>query len=311
MTPTLSDQLQAVLLRHVTQSENGIAVLDANDRFLFHNATFAQMFGFESQSMIGLSHDDMMTWMFTHKNGANIEKETLQDWLDYVHDRHRSAPFRSFEVDLVDGRWLLLNEQKYESGEMVTVSVDITRIKQTELALRQAHADLERLAMTDELTGVPNRRQFLKQLASEQERAKRYVHPTCLAMLDLDHFKLVNDRYGHPVGDEVLKHFAALLRTHLRTEDMIGRLGGEEFAVLLPETTLEGALTVLERVRQALQRETLEHIAPGFSYTFSTGIAALALDAPISCNNWMKNADQALYQAKATGRNKVVLFQPG
>lgn len=107
--------------------------------------------------------------------------------------------------------------------------------------MQVAYAELERLAMTDELTGVPNRRHFLAQLESERQRALRHRRQTSTAMLDLDHFKRVNDRLGHPAGDEVLKHFTELLRRHMRGEDVVGHLGGEEFALLMPETAPSGA----------------------------------------------------------------------
>lgn len=310
MTPLApSEQLLQVLVNHVTQSENGIAVLDANDRFLYYNNTFARLFGFEDQSMIGQHHDAMLTWMFNHRSGTHIEWPTLQAWLDHVHTRHRSAPFRCFEVDLVNGRWLLLNEQVQSTGEVVISTTDITRMKQTEFALREAQVELEQLAMTDELTETPNRRHFLQQLEREYERAKRYAHPTCLIMLDLDHFKSINDRFGHPAGDEVLRHFADLLSAHLRSEDIIGRLGGEEFAILLPETPVEGALTMLERIRKKLAQAALDEIEPGFTYTFSAGVAQLTVKGLSSCRNWMMEADQALYQAKAAGRNRTEVFR--
>jgi diguanylate cyclase (GGDEF)-like protein/PAS domain S-box-containing protein len=304
----IPEQVQAVLTYHIAHSENGVAVFDENDRILYHNPTFAAMFGFTGHPMIGRTHDELMAWMFHSKAGTNIEKATLQEWLDHVHSRYRSQPFRSFEVDMTDGRWLLLTEQAYPSGKLVAVCTDVTRLKTAELALRAAHAEVERLALTDELTGVPNRRHFLSRMEQEYERARRYRHPLSLAMLDLDHFKQVNDRHGHPAGDEVLKHFTGLLREQLRTEDMVGRLGGEEFALLLPETGQDGAVNVLERIRQQLAQAELNTIAPGFSYTFSSGIAVLMPDQAPRCNDWLRKADQALYQAKSEGRNRTVVF---
>lgn len=305
----IPEPVQAVLTYHVAHSENGVAVMDADDRILYHNRTFAAMFGFEEHPMIGHSHDEMMTWMFNSKAGTNIVKATLQEWLDHVHSRYRSSPFRSFEVDLTDGRWLLLTEQIHPSGKLVVICTDITRLKETELALRAAHAEVERLALTDELTGVPNRRHFLSRMEQEYERAKRYRHPLSLAMLDLDHFKRVNDLHGHPAGDLVLKHFAGLLRDQLRSEDLVGRLGGEEFALLLPETEQEGALQVLERIRQRLAGSALDNIASGFAYTFSAGVAMLLPNEAPPCKDWIREADQALYQAKNAGRNRTVVHR--
>jgi diguanylate cyclase (GGDEF)-like protein len=220
-----------------------------------------------------------------------------------VHTYHTS------EVDLLDGRWVLVAQQLYRSGNIVSVCTDITRSKEAELALHVAYAELERLAMTDELTGVPNRRHFLAQLENELQRALRYKHQASLVMLDLDHFKQVNDRYGHPAGDEVLKHFAELLRGQIRREDVVGRLGGEEFALLMPETAQSGAQTVLERIRHELAQARLDFIAPGFGYTFSAGVAELPVTEPPACNHWIHAADQALYRAKAGGRNRTALYR--
>ncbi|NRR32033.1 diguanylate cyclase [Oxalobacteraceae bacterium] len=305
-TPPLA--LAELLMRDIAQSENGIAVLDPDNIFLYHNHAFAHMFGLLDDPMIGRSNDDMMTLLYTKRSGPKIQSGSLQEWLDLVHSRQRSERFRSFEVDLVDGRWLLLSEQVHEGGEVVMLCTDITRQKMIELDLKQAHADLERLAMTDELTGIPNRRNFLQRLDAELVRAQRYRHPVCLAMLDLDHFKRVNDTYGHPAGDEVLRHFTRFLVQHLRNVDIVGRLGGEEFAVILPETKLDDALFVLRRVIALLDQETVEAVAPGFQYGFSGGVA-MAVDTGTECKWLLASADQALYQAKTGGRRQIRAWQ--
>jgi diguanylate cyclase (GGDEF)-like protein len=303
----ISAHIQPTLAQHVNCSENGLAVLDADDNFLFYNHSFADMFGLSEASTPELTHRDFITRLFSRGTCTHFDRSGLEAWLEHVNSHHRTEPFGSFEIQLHDGRWLLLTKQVYEGGRLVMACVDITKHKQAELALRAAHEELERLAMTDELTGTSNRRHFLAQMEKEYERARRYRHFTSLAMLDLDHFKRVNDRYGHPAGDQVLKHFGALLLSHLRSEDAVGRLGGEEFALLLPETEQAGARTVLERIRQDLAGAALESIAPDFRYTFSAGIAELEPDTPFTCDDWVRAADQALYQAKSDGRNRSVV----
>ena len=308
MEPMPPQALSEWLMNHIRMSQNGIATLDAQNVFTFHNAAFAEMFGFAGQSMLGLSHDDMMRWVFEQRIALIIESPTLEGWLAHVHSRLRSAPFRGFEVDLQGGRWLLVTEQVAPTGELMMLCSDITRQKQVEFTLKQAQFDLERLALTDDLTGVPNRRHFLQQLEQEFTRARRYRHPLCLAMLDLDHFKKVNDRFGHLAGDEVLKHFASLLRKHLRAGDMMGRLGGEEFAILLPETKLDDALFVLRRIASELGAQPLDLVGPNFNYTFSGGVAEVPDDEGIECRWMLASADSALYAAKSSGRNKVMPF---
>lgn len=306
----LAANLAAILLRNADDSDNGIAMLDAGDIFLYHNRAFARMFGFPDGSMVGKHYDDMMIWAYTNHCGPLIEAASIEEWLCYVHTRQRSARFRSFEVDLIDGRWLLITEQVNAGGEMVVMCTDITRQKKTEFELKHAHAELRRLALTDELTGIPNRRQFFPQFDIELERADRYGYPLCLAILDLDHFKHVNDRHGHAAGDAVLRHFADFLCQRLRAADMVGRLGGEEFAVLLPETGIEEALFVLRRMVEQLAEQTVDAVAPGFTYAFSGGVAAACHARPLTSHRLLACADRALYQAKNGGRNRINAYLP-
>ena len=309
MSDNIPEDVKQVLIQHVGRSETGIAVIDKDDRFLYCNPTFISMFSLDDYSPIGRTHDELLAWIYTHRIGSGKGTATLEEWMAQVNSLYRVHTYHTSEVDLIDGRWVLVAQQLYRSGNIVTVCTDITPSKEAELALHVAYAELEHLAMTDELTGVPNRRHFLAQLESERQRALRYKHHASLAMLDLDHFKQVNDRHGHPAGDEVLKHFADLLRRHMRSEDVVGRLGGEEFALLMPETAPSGALTVLERIRHELAKAQLEFVAPGFGYTFSAGVAELALTESSACNHWIHEADQALYRAKTGGRNRTVLYQ--
>jgi diguanylate cyclase (GGDEF)-like protein len=310
MSDSISEHVKQVLAQHIGKSETGLALIDANDRLLYCNPAFISMFGLEDYSPIGRTHDEFLARIFTHRMGNGRDKYgTLEAWMAQVHSHYRKQTYHTFEAGLNNGKWVLIAQQMYGNGEIVTVCTDITRSKEAELALRVAYAELERLAMTDELTGVPNRRHFLSQLESERQRALRYKHPVCLAMIDLDHFKQVNDRFGHPAGDEVLKHFSGLLRSQMRGEDVVGRLGGEEFALLMPETAPSGAQVVLERIRGELAKAPLDFIAPGFRYTFSAGVAGLALTDPAACNHWIHEADQALYRAKKSGRDRTVLYR--
>lgn len=309
MKNSISDKARQVLVDHVSLSETGLALIGADDRFLYCNPAFSAMFGLEDYSPIGRTHDEFLIWTFSHRIGNSNEGVTLKEWVARVKSFYRVQAYHTTEVKLASGQWLLVAQQLYPSGHIVTVCTDITRFKEAELALQVAYAELERLAMTDELTGVPNRRHFLTQLESERQRALRHRRQTSLAMLDLDHFKRVNDRYGHPAGDEVLKHFTELLRRHMRGEDVVGRLGGEEFALLMPETAPSGAQTMLERLRRELATARLDFIAPGFSYTFSAGVAGLSLVAPATCDHWIYEADQALYRAKTGGRDRTEFFQ--
>ena len=168
---------------------------------------------------------------------------------------------------------------------------------------KRMEAQLVELATTDALTGLHNRRYFLERLSEGIARVKRFGDSACVVMLDCDHFKQVNDRYGHAVGDEVLRGLADILRQGLRQTDVVGRLGGEEFAVLLSDTSLESALVWAERVRaMAAERE---YRAAGESFVVSVSLGCTLLCAEDDENTVFLRADQALYQAKQKGRNRV------
>ncbi len=165
-------------------------------------------------------------------------------------------------------------------------------------------AQLNELSLTDALTGVPNRRSFQDRLRDEFRRAQRYDDPLALVLLDLDHFKIINDTFGHPEGDVVLREVAGRLKHCTRETDFIARYGGEEFALLLPKTQLGGALTVAERVRSDLAALQLQ---PQRQVTASLGISIFPNEAITTADALVRTADDALYEAKRAGRNKVAL----
>ena len=176
------------------------------------------------------------------------------------------------------------------------------------LKLRSATRDLYRLATTDELTGLANRRHFLLRLVDEVARAARYPQPTSVALLDLDHFKLINDTYGHGGGDAVLQVTAALCRDVLRDVDTIGRIGGEEFAVLMPGTDIAGALIVCERLRLAVEQARVETLTGIVRPSVSIGVAERRPDEDSAL--LLLRADTALYRAKQNGRNRIESAEP-
>jgi diguanylate cyclase (GGDEF)-like protein len=159
---------------------------------------------------------------------------------------------------------------------------------------------LAELSVTDELTGLANRRHLMRKLEEEARRSARTGRPFALLMIDLDHFKDVNDRHGHQIGDHVLKQCAAVLLENLRRTDFVGRYGGEEFCVMLPEASAEGATHVAEKLRQAV--DGLSSPVP----TISVGVALS--QGCSSVEEVVRRADEALYRAKEAGRNRAVLY---
>jgi diguanylate cyclase (GGDEF)-like protein len=204
--------------------------------------------------------------------------------------------------------YLILGSSLLVVGLAVWISVYFSRLNRAlrrEVSERQQlQEDLERLANTDALTGLPSRRFFMTQLASELARRQRYGHPLSLLMLDLDHFKQINDQWGHAVGDDALRLFADAVQCCLRAQDVAGRLGGEEFAILLPETAEGVARPVAERIRSKMEHASIATVEGNCSATVSIGMTE-ATDGD-DLESLLRRADAALYAAKQRGRNRVI-----
>lgn len=178
------------------------------------------------------------------------------------------------------------------------------RLADSNRELQRAFDHIEELAIRDELTGAFNRRFLMETLARERSRAERLSDAFSLCMVDIDHFKSINDAFGHAAGDAVLKHFAALAPRGLRGVDTFGRFGGEEFLLVLPGTDRQGALAVAERLRAATEATSFPGLPAGRRVTVSVGVATHGRAEDLQA--LLARADKALYQAKAAGRNQVV-----
>ncbi len=194
----------------------------------------------------------------------------------------------------------------FDDAELVARVKVHLKVKQLQDALREKNRELEDLSRRDPLTGVANRRAFHEALATEFARCARYGRPFSFMMVDLDHFKAVNDTHGHQAGDVALISTAKLLVSQLRTNDMVGRYGGEEFAVILPETPHANALQVAERCRAKIAGTPLVHNDTVFSVTASMGLASLPDPRVSSTEEMIRLADEALYDAKRQGRNRLI-----
>ena len=200
--------------------------------------------------------------------------------------------------------------------ELLTRIKSLLRIKALNDALEQkieelekAKAKLRKLAVTDGLTGLYNYRAFRRQLHMEIQRSKRFSLPVSLLMMDIDHFKVYNDRFGHLNGDRVLKRFAQILHENIREVDCLARYGGEEFALILPGTDKKSAKIVAEKVRRLVERSPfpMEKKLPKKRVTISVGVASYPEDTRDE-EEFIRLSDTAMYRAKKSGRNRTVLL---
>jgi diguanylate cyclase (GGDEF)-like protein/PAS domain S-box-containing protein len=282
-------------------ADEGIFGLDLDGRTRFINPSALRMLGFRQDEIEG-QHQHALFHHSHHDGRPYPESEcpiarTLKDGVvRRQEDWFIRRDGNGFPVELTCAP---LIEDGRLSGAVV-VFHDISENKRREEALIA-------LANTDALTGVANRRHFLERLKAELGRVGRHATQASLLMIDLDHFKRVNDTYGHATGDEVLRNLAALARQTLRQSDVIGRVGGEEFAALLPDDDAASAVQTAERLRKALETHPVV-TADGAKVTVTASIGVTRLragdqkpEAPLG------RADEAMYQAKNEGRNRVVL----
>jgi diguanylate cyclase (GGDEF)-like protein/PAS domain S-box-containing protein len=282
--------LLPVAHRRIVQSiAAGIIVIDAGGRVIELNPFAERLTGMPSREANGkLLRDVLPSWGSLHVGEEHHEVRLERDG----EEAYYSIQFSP--IDPRDGG---------RSGYTL-VFYDITARKQAELKL-------EKLARTDSLTGLLNRRTLIARGNEILERAKRYQRRLSLLVVDIDRFKLVNDKHGHPVGDNVLKLVAEACREQVRATDIFARYGGEEFVALLIEAGPGEALRVAERQRAAVETAGFAHEGQVWPLTISIGVAHYdGLDQSVSLADLIEQADRALYRAKEGGRNRVELYDP-
>lgn len=185
---------------------------------------------------------------------------------------------------------------------------DVTEQAVNNLELEKANDQLEIISKTDGLTGLLNRKAWEESLENEYIRESRYHETCCLLIFDIDHFKKINDGFGHPAGDEVIRKTAEIVNKSIRRSDVAGRYGGEEYVILLPHTSADSAQVLAERIRKKIENQPVFYGSKEISYTISIGLADFdnTLSSP---THWIDCADQALYQAKQGGRNQICTYQ--
>lgn len=294
-----SSDLKNVLIESFANGGQAIGIFSPKDILVFANETFLDLFKV-NRSSYPLHFESIMQNCFRRREGLIIDTGSFEHWITEVQFKRRGASKRFFESDFHDGTWMLVTETQDSEGYICFVGCSITHLKNNERILKVDRDQALRESNTDQLTGLYNRRFVTTYLHDAIER-NRGVIPFVACLLDIDKFKLINDTYGHLVGDSVLQHFASVSRRVLRPDDVLSRVGGEEFLLLLPETDGEGAVLVLDRLRLAIKDSlACEHI-PNLTYSFSSGISLIVSGDTVE-TVW-KRTDDALYCAKSNGRN--------
>ncbi len=293
---TLQVHLQALM----AASQQAFALFDDTDTLRYANQAFRALFG--------LAPDGYPTWAammrgsFERRQGSRVEAADFEKWLRSAQSRRGKLPYRTIESDMVDGRWILTTETTLPDGWMLCVLTDVSELGQDWRTLRVERDQARKAALSDELTGVSNRRYA-------QDYLDRLLGPhkavgLAAVMLDIDHFKRINDTWGHDVGDQVLRHFAALLQAQVRRDDVVARLGGEEFVLLLPGLLRDQVGGLLARLLDALRAARPLADRPDLAYTCSAGVALVRPGE--GAEALLRRADQALYVAKRGGRDRYV-----
>ncbi|WP_210245734.1 GGDEF domain-containing protein [Ciceribacter naphthalenivorans] len=300
----MTEQVSQKLAELHEQSAALVAVYDPDDRLRYANAAFRASYYVEPDETPLWS--DLMRRNWQLGRGAIITHPDIDAWLASAIARRGKLQRRAFEADLIDGRWLWVVETILPDGWMLYIATDITELRTEERELRQLRDFATRASQTDELTDISNRRHMWFMLENLLNGAHvSQSRGGCLCLFDLDFFKQINDRFGHQAGDLVLVDFARTVQQTIRLRDGFGRIGGEEFMLIMPDTSIIHAKTIIERVFAAIHKRRPIPDDPEFTYTFSAGLTQIrADDTPQSAYS---RADQALYQAKNEGRDCLIL----
>ncbi|MEZ0225170.1 MAG: GGDEF domain-containing protein [Alphaproteobacteria bacterium] len=295
-------KLAQICSQIVTRAEDAVIVIDSSHLIVAFNEGAQRMFGYEEKEAIGERLDMLLPERFQIQHDVMIDEFGAGN----VDTREMGKRSRQIHGRRKDGNEFVASAQIMRLGDKdhryyAAVMRDISESKKTE-------EELLRLAATDPLTGALNRREFTLLAEREALRSNRYHHALSLLMFDLDYFKRLNDTYSHTAGDKVLQRFTTLCVNALRNVDIFGRWGGEEFVALLPETDIDGAAVIGERLRKLVADSVLNFHDHKINFTVSVGIAQYK-DGESSIDGPLSRADSAVYDAKKAGRNRISVFR--
>ena len=290
-----------------------VAILDSQGKLLSWNASFAQLKpDLASGSTVKefLSSPSRVLFDEFLKNSLR-ERTRKQANLEFAWVK-RWGDFSSLFIPLPGDRVLFIAEPVHAVADLQTITAELEKIKRSlaikETELQAVLAQADEVSHTDALTFIPNRKSIIGDLQREVMFADRYGTPLAISLVDIDHFKAINDTYGHVAGDEVLRKLAMELRGRIRHPDVIGRYGGEEFLVVLPHSTSKAAAEQAERLRKHVQVLTIQSNDSEIQLTISLGIAQYKPHRE-DWQEFLSRADAALYRAKDSGRNQWVVAE--
>ena len=295
-------RMAAISAQIVNLAEDAVVIIDATHVIISFNTGAERMFGYGPKEVIGERLDILLPERF------QLQHDVMVDEFGQTPDLTRQMGQRNRQIygRRKDGNEFVASAQIMRVGDAghryyAAILRDVSESKKTE-------EELLRLAATDPLTGALNRREFTLLADREALRSNRYHHALSLLMMDLDQFKRLNDTYGHAAGDKVLQRFTTLCTNTLRNVDFFGRWGGEEFVALLPETDIEGAAVIGERLRKLVAESVLTYHDHKINFTVSVGIAQYK-DGETTLDGPLGRADSAIYDAKKAGRNRISVFR--
>jgi len=277
------------------ESHSGMTSLAAKDKNIFD--LFSELprdwLTHKTNSVFVLKNRSFMTWeqrpyLFKFKNYRPITGTE-----PYMYQNITISPLVSTDGSV---------------NHIAIIIYDVTDIASNRNALEKANTQLEKISRTDKLTQLNNRGYWEECLSQEFSRFKRYNTTCSVVMFDIDHFKKVNDTFGHQAGDEVIRQVAKILTNNLRKTDIAGRYGGEEFGVILGNTNDESSLIFCERVREEIEALEVIHDKKSIKFTVSLGVSQ-AMDTTKTYQEWLEQADQSLYVCKENGRNQSCIFK--
>ena len=295
------DQLRQ-LSSAVEHSPASIVITDIDGNIEYVNPKFTTLTGYSLEEARGQNSRILKSGKTSPETYPELWRSLLlgKEWRGEFLNRKKNGELY-WEYASISS----IADSKGSITHFIAVKEDITVRKEAEEKIKLLNAELEKLALTDYLTNLYNRRYFMQRGEEEVKRAKRNRLPMALLMLDIDEFKKVNDTYGHEAGDLALQQVSAALKSSLREIDILGRMGGEEFAVLLPNTSLEESALLAERVRQTIATTPFATVVGVLTITICIGVAAFT-DEISDIDGLLRNADTALYHAKHNGRDRVI-----